>query len=129
MKVTTATKETILVAYDEEPIRDLLQQYLENDGYRVLVAADGPQAIALSRDYQGPIHLLMTDMMMPGIDGSLLASRLTDSRSDMKVLYVSGYTPSSTVHHSVTATGTAFLPKPFSQETLLRTIRRVLDTK
>lgn len=127
MKVTPATKETILVADDEESIRDLLRQHLENDGYRVLMAADGPQAILLSRDFQGPIHLLLTDVMMPGIDGSILASRLTDSRPDLKVLYVSGYTPSSTVHHSVTATGTAFLPKPFSQDTLLRTIRLILD--
>ena len=127
MKVSGAMKKTVLVVDDEAFIRDLLRQHLESDGYSVLVAEDGAKAVALSQGHQGPIHLLLTDMKMPGIDGSLLAGRLTASRPDTKVLYISGYLPGSAVHHNATATGTAFLLKPFTRETLLRTVRVILD--
>lgn len=120
-------KETVLVVDDEEFIRDLVLQYLAASGYRVLVAANGPEAFQLSQEHQGPIHLLLTDVLMPGMNGGTLAARMASSRPETKVLYISGYTPSMTVHHSVLDQDTALLPKPFTQETLLLTVRRILD--
>lgn len=121
--------ETILVVDDEEPIRDLVRQHLEGMGYTVLVAENGPAALTLSRDHHGPIHLLLTDVLMPEMTGSVLASRLGATRPETKVLYISGYTPNVAVHYSVPNPGTAFLPKPFTKETLLSTIRSILDTR
>lgn len=120
--------KTILVVDDEEPIRDLVRLHLESAGYSVLVAENGPAALALSQKHQGPIHLLLTDVLMPGMNGSVLASRLATTRPETKVLYISGYTPNIAVHYSVPNPGTAFLPKPFTQEILLGTIRSILDT-
>ena len=122
-----AMKETVLVVDDEESIRDLLRQHLETDGYKVLVAGAGPEALTLSQEYPGMIHLLLTDVLMPGMNGGTLAARMASSRPETKVLYISGYTPSMTVHHSVLDQDTALLPKPFTQETLLLTVRRILD--
>jgi two-component system cell cycle sensor histidine kinase/response regulator CckA len=119
--------KTILVVDDEEPIRELVRQHLEGVGYRVLVAENGLSALTLSQRHHGPIHLLLTDVLMPGMTGSVLAGRLAATRPETKVLYISGYTPSTTVHHSIVDQDTALLPKPFTQETLILTVRRILD--
>ena len=118
---------TILVVDDEDTVRDLLREYLTNSGYRVLIAADGMEALTLSQEHQGPINLLLTDVLMPGMNGSTLAARMAAGRPETKVLYISGYTPSIGVHHSVPNPGTAFLPKPFTREVLLSTIRIVME--
>lgn len=120
--------KTVLVVDDEKAIRDMLQEHLSLSGYKVLTAANGPEALRLSQEHQGTIHLLLTDVLMPGMNGSTLAARMASTRPETKVLYISGYTPNVGVHHSVPNPGTAFLPKPFTQEVLLSTIRIVLET-
>jgi CheY-like chemotaxis protein len=120
-------QETILIVDDQETVREVVRLQLEREGYRVLVAGNGAEALKLSQEHSGPIHLLLTDVMMPGMDGSVLAARLATARPETKVLYMSAYTPNVVVHHSVVNPGTAFLPKPFTQETLLLTVRRILD--
>ncbi len=124
---TRTGHETILVVDDEPHIRTLLRAHLERHEFKVLVAGDGPEALKLSQEYPGTIHLLLTDVLMPGMNGGTLAARMTVTRPDMKVLYMSAFTPSMGVHHSVLDPGTAFLPKPFAPEVMLSTIRTILD--
>ena len=122
-----AASKTVLVVDDEAFIRDMVQEHLSLSGYKVLTAANGPDALKLSQDHQGTIHLLLTDVLMPGMNGGTLAARLASARPETKVLYMSGYTPNAAVHYSVLDRGTAFLPKPFTSDTLLSTIRIVLE--
>ncbi len=119
--------ETILVVDDESEVRIMLQEQLKTFGFTVLVAEGGPEALKLSQEYPETIHLLLTDVLMPRMNGGTLAARMTSARPDIKVLYMSGFTPNMAVHHSVLDPGTAFLPKPFTPEILLRTIRVILD--
>lgn len=122
-------EETILVVDDEEPVRSMVRAHLEPHRYKVLVAKDGPEALTLSQEYPGLIHLLLADVRMPGMNGGTLAARMASARPETKVLYMSGFTPNMAVHYSVLDPGTAFLPKPFTPEVLIRTIRTVLDAR
>ncbi len=119
--------ETILVAEDEETNRNIICEMLRISGYSVLPAADGDEALQVSRSHQGPIHLLITDVVMPGMSGKQLAQGLAESRRDMKVLYTSGYTDNTIVHHGVLDEGTPFLEKPFNFKTLNQKVRELLD--
>ncbi|GAB4459396.1 MAG: response regulator [Anaerolineae bacterium] len=122
--------ETILLVEDEDMVRDLAQRALFNKGYKVLTAKHGEEARQICATYQGPIHLLLTDVVMPGgMSGSQLAKTLVSLRPEMKVLYMSGYTENAIVHHGVLDPGIAFLPKPFVPDDLVYKVREVLETR
>ena len=119
--------ETVLVVEDEGAVRDQAVLVLESYGYTVLDAANGQAALDISRSHTGPVDLLLTDVIMPGLNGRELADLLQPERPEMRVLYMSGYTGDAIEHHGVLAESVAFLPKPFTLEDLLRKVRKVLD--
>ena len=119
--------ETVLVVEDEGAVRDQAVLVLESYGYAVLDAANGQDAIEISRSRTGTIDLLLTDVIMPGQNGRELADLLQPERPEMRVLYMSGYTGDAIANHGVLAERVAFLPKPFTLEDLLRKVRKVLD--
>src|SRR6201987_1991087 len=119
--------ETVLFVEDEESVRELVRDYLRNSGYRVLEAADGIQALAVAAAHSGPIHILVTDVVMPRLSGRELVTRITPARPDLKILYISGYTDDSIFRHGVLEGGVAFLQKPFNLKDLAQKIRQVLD--
>ncbi|MBI3896541.1 MAG: response regulator [Acidobacteria bacterium] len=119
--------ETILIAEDEAMLRELACEFLASAGYTILQAGSGEQALKISECHQGPIHLLMTDAVMPRMGGSELAQRLQSQRPDIKVLFVSGYTDDAVFRNGLVTPGTAFLQKPFTRETLLFKLREVLQ--
>lgn len=119
--------EVILLVEDEEAVRALARRVLEKHGYRVLSASDGHQAIRIAREHTGPIHLLLTDVVMPSMGGGELSTHLTRLVPSLRVLYMSGFTEDETVREGVEQSMAAFLPKPFSPSTLVQTVRQVLD--
>jgi two-component system, cell cycle sensor histidine kinase and response regulator CckA len=119
--------ETILLVEDAEPLRKLAHMFLRDNGYQVLTAADGAEAQQVAAKTAGPIHLLLTDVVMPGINGRVLAERLAPRNPSMKVLYMSGYTDTFIAGHGVLEEGIHLLHKPFTEETLLRKVRELLD--
>ena len=121
-------EETVLVVEDEGMLRELACEFLQGGGYTVLEAGNGAEAIEISKRHQGPIHLLMTDAVMPGMSGRELAQRLHGDRPDMKVLYVSGYTDDAVFRNGLLEPGTAFLQKPFTRDALTQKVRAVLDS-
>jgi PAS domain S-box-containing protein len=124
---TVRGSETILLVEDAEPLRLLAQLFLKENGYQVLTAADGAEAEQIAAENPGPIHLLLTDVVMPGINGRVLAERLAPKRPAMKVLYMSGYTDSFMAGHGVLDEGIHLLHKPFTEDALMRKIRERLD--
>jgi PAS domain S-box-containing protein len=118
--------ETILLAEDSTLLRVLTCALLENNGYEVIAAENGIEAVKLAERCDRPIHLLLTDVVMPGMSGRELADRLAVKRPGMRVLYMSGYTNDAIVHHGVLEPGLFFLQKPFSQEALTHKLREVL---
>lgn len=121
--------ETILFVEDEESVRMLVRDFLRGNGYKVLEAMDGVQALEVAAAHKGPIHILITDVVMPRLSGRELAIRLGTERKVMKVLYISGYTDDSVFRHGVLEGGVAFLQKPFNLKGLAQKIREVLDGK
>ena len=119
--------ETILLVEDDEMVRKLVNKVLDNEGYRLLEAANGVAALSICAQYEEPIHLLLTDVVMPEMSGRELANRLAAVRPELKVLYMSGYTDDVIVHHGVLDEGTEFIQKPFTPDVLARKIREVLD--
>jgi two-component system, cell cycle sensor histidine kinase and response regulator CckA len=119
--------ETVLLAEDEEIVRKLAIQVLESYGYHVLEAANGGAALLICERYQEPIHLLLTDVIMPEMSGRLLADRLKLLRPEMKVLYMSGYTDNAIVHQGVLDDGANFIQKPFTPKALAQKVREVLE--
>jgi len=119
--------ETILVVEDEEKVRQLTVQILTQNGYTVLEASHGDEASHICEQHKGPIHLMVMDVVMPGINGRELAKSLEPHHPEMKVLYMSGYTDNAIVHHGILEKGLSFLQKPFTLEGLLRKVREVLD--
>jgi two-component system cell cycle sensor histidine kinase/response regulator CckA len=120
--------ETILLVEDEPSLRALAAHLLESCGYKVLEASSGEQALEVSLQ-QCAIHLLLTDVVMPGISGRVLADRLAEQRPQIRVVYTSGYTGQTVGAHGVLAEGSHFLPKPFTKEALARKIREAMDGK
>ena len=119
--------ETVLLVEDEPAVRALIRDTLRLFGYKVLEARHGFEAQLIASQYAGPIRLLITDVVMPQMSGRELAEGFASEHSDMRVLYMSGYTESAVIHHGVLSPGTAFLQKPFTPETLARKIREILD--
>ena len=119
--------ETVLIVEDEAPVRRLARDFLELNGYRVLEASDGKDALRFGREHGGPIHALVTDIVMPGMSGLELARRHLSLHPKSKVLYMSGYTDDSLVRQNGFEQDAVFLQKPFSMETLARRLRDLLD--
>ena len=118
--------ETVLLVEDEDPVRSLAAKVLRGLGYQVLEAKLGRQALEVSLAHTGHIDLLLTDVVMPEYSGSELARKLAESRSTMRVLYMSGYTDEAIIHHGVLAASIAYLQKPFTPDVLAAKVREVL---
>ncbi|MBA4191446.1 MAG: hypothetical protein C0467_25995 [Planctomycetaceae bacterium] len=119
--------ETVLLAEDEDNVRRLARQSLENQGYVVLEARNGAEAVRIACEHAGPIHLLVTDVVMPVMGGREAVETLRARHSAMKVLFVSGYTDDAVVRHGIVEADEAFLQKPFTPLALARKVRAVLD--
>ena len=125
--VSTTGSETVLIAEDEQTIRDLARRILGERGYHVLAAADGERALQLSGDHPGEIQLLLTDLVMPRMGGEALAQNMREQRPGLRVLFMSGYSEKSEKLQTVLRAGDAYIRKPFSPEELVGRIRQVLD--
>jgi DNA-binding response OmpR family regulator len=119
--------ETILLTEDEDIVRHLVMKVLRAGGYTVLPARDGEEALQIGHSYEGTIHLLVTDVVMPRMSGRELVGRILPVRPQMKVLYMSGYTENAIVHHGRLDPGVNLIGKPYSFEELAVKIRSVLD--
>lgn len=120
--------ETILFVEDDMQVRELVRLVLRGQGYNLLEAKNGQQALRLVDGYNGPIHLLLTDVIMPGMSGNVLAEQLSQIRPDLKTLFMSGYTDNMIAQHGILESGIALLQKPFNSTDLSRKVRLVLDT-
>jgi PAS domain S-box-containing protein len=121
--------ETILVVEDDELVRDLAQRLLASLGYGVLTASGAREAEVICRRNQGPLHLILSDVVMPQVSGNAMVRKLRTLRQDFKVVYMSGFTEDTIVHHGIVRQDVNFLAKPFTRETLGAKVREVLDAK
>jgi two-component system cell cycle sensor histidine kinase/response regulator CckA len=112
---------------DEEGVRDLAGRILGLKGYKVITASNPTEATQVCERYEGPIQLLLTDVVMPTMSGRQLAEHVAFFRPGLKVLYMSGYTNSAIVPHGILEEGTPFLQKPFTPDSLTRNVREALD--
>jgi PAS domain S-box-containing protein len=119
--------ETVLIVEDEEVVRKLALRLLRKQGYKVLEASDGGKAFLLCEEYKEPIHLILTDVVMPGMGGRDLVERLKRIHPEARALYMSGYTDNVILHHGILEKGIDFIQKPFTLESLARKVREVLD--
>ncbi len=119
--------ETVLVVEDQDEVRRLVVQILRKQGYKVLEAANSGEALMVCEQHQEPIHLILTDVVMPKMSGPEFIERMQQIRQDFNVLYMSGYTDKAVVYHGVTQGQTEFIQKPFTYEMLARKVRDVLD--
>jgi two-component system cell cycle sensor histidine kinase/response regulator CckA len=120
--------ETVLIAEDDDSVRQLAREVLEMGGYTALEASNGGAASVVCEQHEGKIHLLLTDVVMPEMSGRHLSERLKELRPEMRVLFMSGYTSNAIVHHGMLDENTNFMQKPFSPDDLLKKIRQVLDS-
>jgi PAS domain S-box-containing protein len=121
--------ETILLVEDETSVRELISQYLRDMGHTVVEARDGAEALEVAQRHQGPLHMLVTDMVMPRMSGRELADRLLQQQPHLKLLFVSGYTSDTAARHGILEGEMDFLQKPFGLRDLARKIREVLNTR
>jgi len=120
--------ETVLVVEDEPAVRGLTCRILRERGYAVLEASNGAEALDIARTHKGQIHLLITDVIMPGLSGRDLSRQIAASRPGIRTLFVSGYTDNAIVHHGILDADVAFLQKPFTVQSLCLKVREVLDS-
>jgi two-component system cell cycle sensor histidine kinase/response regulator CckA len=126
MQIPERGSETILLVEDEKGVRELAREYLASSGYTVIEAEDGHTALELAAMHVGPIHLLLTDVVMPGISGRELAERVSQIRPGIKIIYMSGYTDQAVVHHGILQNDAVLLQKPFTLMTLAGKLREIL---
>jgi len=119
--------ETILIVEDEEEVRKLARKILEKQGYRILETLNGDDALLACETRKSPIHLMLTDIVMPGMSGSELAKLLKPLYPEIRILYMSGYTDNAIVRHGALGKGVNYIQKPFTMEGLARKVREVLD--
>lgn len=119
--------ETVLLVEDEEAVRQLAQEVLQSNGYCVLDAGNGNEAMKIAEQHNGVIDLMVTDVVMPLLGGRELAEKLSVTRPEMRVLYMSGHTDDAIVHHGVLDGRAAFLEKPFGPDALALKVREVLS--
>jgi PAS domain S-box-containing protein len=119
--------ETILLVEDDPMLRRLAESTLKRAGYQVLTAADAAEGLRLAREHEGPIHVVVTDVVMPGLPGPDLVARLEQARPGVRALYMSGYTEHPLLQDGITEDGVSFLPKPFGPDELARRVRQLLD--
>jgi two-component system cell cycle sensor histidine kinase/response regulator CckA len=124
--ITARGAETILLVEDEPAVRRLVSQMLQLTGYTVLEASNGPEALGLMDHVEQPVDLLLTDIVMPSMNGGTLAQHLSRRHPKMRVLFTSGYMDDVVVQE-VVSMGAQFLPKPFTLEGLTQKVRQVLD--
>ena len=124
---TPCGSETVLVVEDDSAVRRLLVRVLRELGYTVLEATHGGEALEVADEHAGNIHLLLTDVVMPEMNGKALADRLSARHPDLRVLYISGYTDNSIAERHIVDHSADFLEKPFTVATLARKVRQVLD--
>jgi two-component system cell cycle sensor histidine kinase/response regulator CckA len=122
-----AGQETVLVVDDEDAVREIVSRVLEARGYRILEAADAAEALSLSSGYEGEIHLLLTDVVMPGIPGPELAAILAGARPETRVLFMSGFPGHPTVGRSSLVDASNLIEKPFTAAGLAERVRAALD--
>jgi two-component system cell cycle sensor histidine kinase/response regulator CckA len=120
--------ETILLVEDEQSLRDLTRGLLVQSGYTVLETSNGSEALKIAHEHPGNIHLLLTDVVLPGISGSELAEKIVRRDSGAKVLFMSGYTAYAVAAQGILETGTFLLQKPFDPAALRNKVREVLDS-
>jgi two-component system, cell cycle sensor histidine kinase and response regulator CckA len=120
--------ETILLVEDEDQVRNILTDMLESQGYDLLVASNGPEALDIASSRNGTIHLMITDVVMPQMSGRELSELMANIRPEMRILYMSGYTDDAIVHHRLLDEGLNFIQKPFDTATVARKVRHVLDS-
>ena len=126
-EVPARGNEVILAVEDEPLVRQLMKRIMVMQGYHVITAESGMEALELAEAYEGKIDMLLTDVIMPRMSGKQLADRMIMIRPDIKILYVSGYTENSVVQHGILEAGIAFLPKPYTPHTLAQKVRETLD--
>ena len=124
----TSGAETVLLVEDEPALRDLIKLALTGSGFTVLGRLQSCGCTRRLQEHTGPLHLLLTDVIMPGMDGPALAKQVQEERPDIKVLFMSGYATNFIMHDGVVDPGTNFLEKPFHPRTLLSKVREVLDS-
>jgi CheY-like chemotaxis protein len=134
LKVKTAPptslegEETIMVVEDDSALRELISTALRRYGFKVLEAGHGGEALLICERHNLPIHLMLSDVVMPQISGTALADRLRQLHPEMRVLYMSGYTEDAIIHHGVLDSKVNFIPKPFRMLALVQKVREVLDS-
>ncbi|MBN8749647.1 MAG: response regulator, partial [Variovorax sp.] len=116
-----------LLVEDEAGVRALTRHILAGCGYAVLEAADGEEAVRAAGRHPGPVHLLITDVVMPGVGGRVVAERVAERHPGVRVLFVSGYTDDTVIRHGILQEGVNFLQKPFTRAALAQKVREVLD--
>jgi DNA-binding NtrC family response regulator len=117
----------ILVVEDAEEVREVVLEVLKSQGYSVLEAADEKDALLICQQYKDTIHLLVSDVVLPGVNGPALARQLVTLHPEMKLLFMSGYTENAIVHHGVLDKGVNYIQKPFTMEGLARKVWEVLE--
>ena len=121
--------EVILLVEDDETLGNMAAEVLRSAGYSVLEARNGMEALRVCFQQKDPIHLAVTDVIMPKMNGREVAEKLLELRPAIRILFISGYTDESIAHHGLLQHGAQFLQKPFTPKGLLETVRKVLDAE
>ena len=128
-EISSRGQETVLLVEDEDMVRSLARRLLHKNGYHVLEASHGEEALEVDAQHAESIHLLLTDVVMPGMNGPDLAERLVAHRPQIRVVYMSGYTDTIFEDRGILQKGVVFLQKPFSADSLTRKVREALDAR